>query len=356
METLAYQIVPASGIERALQRLFPASADPEKEGYRISADRNFIVLTTKARLPEIDRMLEDFAVSIPSRFFVVYEDPALRELQTSVAGRCQIVSRGRHLCCEMVRLACPKVGAALLPNVLRANLLTGKQTELLVGEQAVSSELLELVRPIADRLFLNSADVPGGLATVRRLNEDLPIVDVQWLFLSAWRDQVKSVFSHDLLIQQLDALEEISIAAPSDGAGVLPAGALLLAGWISSRLHLTPMSYGSSGFVCQSPVGEPVHIRVRSDASAPRGQVQKLLLKFRRQGSSEAHIELRHGERLETFVEAGQRYHVSRVLDDETVTGALRRYFVIGESTTNYRSALRFAVELDNLPQASNML
>ena len=42
MDTLAYQIVPASGIGKALQRLFPESVDPEKEGYRISADRNFI--------------------------------------------------------------------------------------------------------------------------------------------------------------------------------------------------------------------------------------------------------------------------------------------------------------------------
>ncbi len=356
MDTLAYQIVPASGIGKALQRLFPESVDPEKEGYRISADRNFIVLTTKARLAEIDHMLEDFAVSIPSRFFVVYEDPALKDLQTSVAGRCQIVSRGRHLCCELVRVACPKVGAALLPNVLRANLLTGMQTELLVGEQAVGSELLELVRPIADRLFLNSADVPGGLSTVRRLNEDLPIVDVQWLFLSGWRDQLKSVFSHDLLVQQLDTLEEISIAAPGSGQGPLPAGALLLAGWIGSRLRLTPMSYGTGGFVCQSPAGERVQIRLRYDPKVQNGQVQNLRLDFRRLGPAEAHVELRHGARLETFVEAGQRYHVSRMLDDETVTGALRRYFVIGESTTNYRSALRFAVELDNLPQASNML
>ena len=356
METLVYNPVPPSGIGKALQKLFPASTNPEQEGYRISADRNFVVLTTKARLGEVEQMLSEFAVSIPSRFFVVYHDPSVPDLQAAVAGRCQIVSRGRHLCCEVVRLAFSGAGANLLPNVLRANLLTGMSTELLVGEVGIGADLLELLRPIADRLFVDSADVPGGLPAVRRLSEELPIVDVQWLFLSAWRDQVKSVFSHDLLIEQLARLEEIQIGVPERKAGSLPAGALLLAGWIGSRLHLTPMSFGSAGFVCQSPCGEQVRIVVRPGGRMVDGQLLSLHLGFTRSAGAEPSVELRHEAKLETYVHAGQNYHVSRRLDDETVTGALKRYFVIGDSTTNYRAALRFAVELDNLTQASNML
>lgn len=78
----------------------------------------------------------------------------------------------------------------------------------------------------------NEAEAPGGFARARDLLHSSYVVDLAWLRTTPWRERLASSFDPP---RRRRALREISGVAVRHRAGA-SASALLLAGWLSSRL------------------------------------------------------------------------------------------------------------------------
>jgi glucose-6-phosphate dehydrogenase assembly protein OpcA len=172
------------------------------------------------------------------------------------------------------------------------------------------------------------------------------LVDLRWIALAPWREQVRAVFDKPPLLDRLDALEEIEIVAtaPQDE---WPPSLFLLAGWILDRLQLDPVACTAGSIECRRPRGGDVRVVLRVEA----GQVARVtsIVMTGREGVV---VRILRKEALETIVEGPYSYRWSQLLDEDSSHALLERYFLVGESTANYRGALQVAQQLVQLRRA----
>ena len=164
-------------------------------------------------------------------------------VEASIAAHCwRTAGGGRHVCSEEVLLrAGPGQEHALASAVLGLLVPEVMVAAWLIGppriETALALELLES----ADRLFLDSAEAPEPAdaftaAARARSQFDAIVSDLAWCRLSTWRALIAQIFDRDEAVRELSRLKSIEIGA-AGGAGC--ADALLLAGWLVSRLDLS---------------------------------------------------------------------------------------------------------------------
>jgi glucose-6-phosphate dehydrogenase assembly protein OpcA len=214
--------------------------------------------------------------------------------------------------------------------------------------------------PIADLIIIDSELCWDDLSAMEELQvRSNMLVDLQWIGLSPWREQLKSVFDRPAVKNSLKqgrgaALFDIQIKC---GASEI-AEPLLLAGWILTRLKLEPTGFGVGVFECIAQDGGIARLKISRTAekkSAIPG-VQSLTI-FLRESSADIQpddlrISIRRtGELLETEIHAGDIHKMSASLESQDLVEKLRRFFLIGESTANYPATLKAAIDLSRLRQ-----
>ena len=350
----AYTPAPVGTIGKVLTEVF-SSLEGDRQTVVRAAGANFMVAAAgPASLSSLEGILEELAVIHPSRFFVVCLDVEAETISAGVSARCHIFSKGRHVCSEVIRLVAPPDRVDALPGILRANFLPGLPTELFVAESDVSPALLEHLSRLADVAVLDAAHFDGRPDLLRGIaGQTGSIIDLQWIGLGPWRDQIRSVFDRSADPALLATLRSIEIEV-SGSDGVSLAG-LLLAGWLSERLGLA--SIRGAGGAWEGTLSMPPHpprpvgitVSARRGAEGAEPRIEAVCLRF--QGAEEPRVVLsRRGSELECTVHLGSTVRMSRPLEGDEAAVRLRRYFLIGESTTNYPAALRAALALAIAP------
>ena len=187
----------------------------------------------------------------PCRGILAVASPDQQQLDASIAaGFWRSASGARHICSEEVQL----VGGATQERELASAVLA-----LLVPELPVAIWLMDApdlggrmsreILEAADRVFFDTAgqaDTAGVFDHILRAGREFEIelCDLAWGRISTWRELVAQFFDGDEGMRQLSQIQAIEI----DGGGTrLSSEALLLAGWLVSRLGLSLAYLAPSG-------------------------------------------------------------------------------------------------------------
>jgi hypothetical protein len=301
----------------------------------------------------------------PSRFFLVDLRLDAGELSCSfgepigdLAGNQVVVFEGglRHL---------PEIC-----GLLRAHLLIGVHTELALLDGGLLPAALTSLLPLCDgvgiesHLFdhLGGSGWGDGRAALFKelLKARVGIVDSGWLRLSTLREELRRSFEHRGFTEP--AKIRIGYAGHADsgsgrqqqGRRGLPTVAVLMAGWCCDRLGAQRIAPTSSGAYAELDDGRRVEIEFAALPVTTKGanilegaDVTELAIEWRN-GRIAVRID---GGVISTEVEGrpatfATTVHSERPIELEGDKDRWRRYFVIGESITNYRSSLQLATAL----------
>lgn len=370
--SFGYQTVSLSDIGSGLAKLLPEGGSAEFS--RSGAHNAIFPLASAEHLVPLDILLEKLAIFHPSRFFVIVPDLQSHEMTGEITARCHLLPSSKdgiteHLCSEVIRLRVPPDAVQAFPSVLRSQFLPGVSTDLFLIDGRVSAEWLARTIALSERVYLDSALFEGRSEVFDLLGGFRgSCIDLQWVGLGSWREQIKIIMSHPLcpgLVRGVDRIEIVA-AHSAKRVGALPISAALLAGWFIDRLGLQVQGMAGDGFDClngeggavrivfQLSTGDPVRPSDSADSFSASwtsgdggGSILSALVHGIIRGGVQvaARTELRDGS-LESSVRASQTVRFARPTEDESFEGRLRRYFAIGESIFNYRPALRAAIEL----------
>jgi glucose-6-phosphate dehydrogenase assembly protein OpcA len=100
-------------------------------------------------------------------------------------------------------------------------------------------EAVDVLLPLAQVVLLDSVDEPDlheALDRAQELSRKAYVVDLAWLRSTPWRERVAATFDPQLLRPDLRTISSVTIRHHPDST----AAALLLIGWLSSRLDWQP--------------------------------------------------------------------------------------------------------------------
>ncbi len=178
----------------------------------------------------------------PSRAIIVSNPggSAVGEIKARVSIACQLLNgQNKQVCCEQVFMEAPgmdmrKIIGAVLP-------LTLPDVPLVLwlpdGCSEVDAALTRFAKA-SDRVVLDTADCHGSLVWVAELlNQPGPAaIDLAWIRYAQMRLAVAHLFDNERWREYLPKIDKVTISFVG-GFGGPGAEALLMAGWIVSRLQ-----------------------------------------------------------------------------------------------------------------------
>jgi len=355
VEEFGYRETSLSEINAGLNSML---AGMDKEGpvrFARSTTSNVLLGVNKLSA-EVDQFISELAMIHPSRFFLISLEPGLPSLEAQVALRCHGLSASQKVCSEVVRISCPADMLGALPGVVRANLIAGTNNELFVLDAGVNDALMKVLMGLANQVFFDSAELERRLYLISEFAAFADtLVDLTWLELEPWRQELKEAFDRPLLRGFLPALSLIKLEAqvPRIGppGGHLPWRLALMAGWLISCLKLEVVGYRAGVFEAVTAAGRRVYIQTGLQTDSERCGLSALEFMFLEPGKKEVRLSVKNqkNEVLETTVQPFEDFKSVRPLRRESRFAYVRRYFQIGEAGFSYRDALRNALDVLSL-------
>jgi glucose-6-phosphate dehydrogenase assembly protein OpcA len=343
--------VEVDKIEKELKAMWSGASDAAAgggSGVTRACALNLIVYTT----PEDDRdQLEDLLSEVndghPSRTLILIANREAQEprLEAYVSMRCRLLSgSGKQICGEQVTI---EAGGALVETAATA------VAPLLVPDVPVylwwkdiphyNDKLFTRLARIADRIVIDSAAFDHPYVDLLRLNKTISddartvsVSDINWGRLTSWRNLLASFWDVADYRPLLDAIDHVAIEyrAPSAEPGAIAPQALLLVGWLASRLGWKvagkyEKDQGSSQDIAGcilSAIGRPITLSLVRDNSGGQndGMISSVaLLANSREGYFSVARPVGSGK-LETEARIGTEHSVLRVLAYETRSDAER--------------------------------
>jgi glucose-6-phosphate dehydrogenase assembly protein OpcA len=251
----AVREVDVAGIERELVRLLtlPENLSANGQPAARTAVLNLVAYASdRPTMEQIGATLAAVAQRHPSRTIVALVDAAATDvdIDASVRVSCKHVgTAGLSVCVEQIVLEANPVAARRLPNAILPLLLADLPVVLWwPGEPPLRDPVLyDLLEP-AYRFVVDTSQGAhlerylGGLNTLRhRPGLLVDMVDLNWERLVPWRELIAQFWDVPGWRNALKGLDrvEIDLARPPGGRSNR-SQALLIAGWLASRLGWTP--------------------------------------------------------------------------------------------------------------------
>ncbi|HEY3136571.1 MAG TPA: glucose-6-phosphate dehydrogenase assembly protein OpcA [Blastocatellia bacterium] len=243
-------------IERELTALWRQASEEEDHGVIRSCILNLLVYASNAsEAAEMDDLLADITASHPSRaILIAAEDADEPSLEAQVTSRCTVpIGTRKQVCCEQVTITAAGSGLADVPSAVAPLLLSDLPVYLWWRPvpRTQDKPLFRKLADISDRVIIDSAlfnDPHGDIASMATVLRETPrwtaLSDLNWARLTAWRALLSGFYDlpeYRLLLDQLDEVV-IEYAPQSVDSPVVSARALLLGGWLVSRLGWRPHS------------------------------------------------------------------------------------------------------------------
>lgn len=355
----SYTKTEPGAVGASLSKFFAGLESADKTFNR-AANSNVIIPLSSALSPDsIDAELDVLAVVHPSRFFTISLDDKLSAIEASVSARCHALSKSEHVCADLIRIAAPRALFAAVPSLIRANALTDKPTELYLADASIPFEYLAPLAGNVSTMALDSGDFEGRFDELSRTEKLVKnVLDMQWVGLGLWRDEIKDVFGRPLVREFARVIRSVEITSLSPDARD-SAAALLLAGWIADRAGVgRSVRATEGGFECSDGAGRSLRLNFRKAPACGGSRVTEVVFRFDSlhvgNQAQDQYVRLRHsGEALETLVDLNVSYRTTRPFEEESRVNRIRRYFLIGESMTNYTAASRLAMEFVRASRSS---
>lgn len=166
----------------------------------------------------------------PSRTILLFPEPKRRDrIDTTVSMRCFTLAGLSHeVCSEVIELRLggkrSQAPASIVEPLLISDLPTFCRWR---GEPGWGSTELEQLTGVCDRLVLDSSEwrgLPGAYAELANLFERIVVSDIAWGRTREWRGRIAELWPG------IRRAERLAVTGPK-------ADALLLAGWLRSRLR-----------------------------------------------------------------------------------------------------------------------
>lgn len=333
--------IDVAAIERELTALWQqASDEDEHSGVIRSSILNLLVFVPEAsEARKVDDILTEITAAHPSRAVLMLVDREASEsiLNAEVTSRCTLpTGSSKQVCCEQVTITAAGSGVTELPSTLAPLLLSDLPVYLWwrAVPRIEDKALFRKLADISDRVIIDSSlfnqphrDIASMATVLRDTPRWTAISDLNWARLTAWRALLAGFYDVREYRPLLDQLDHVVIeyAPPSIDTSAISPRALLLGGWLTSRLGLSlrpdaaKKAAASHSFACSSNDGrdisiefaetkreiEPGHLALVTFHSATD---ESMLFSVRRSAD---------GNRIETTVSRGDEKSSERVLSYE---------------------------------------
>src|SRR6185503_63841 len=285
----AFWGAPQSGVaalERELMRLRRAQSAHARELGRPIARASVLNLIVYADREEharrAARSIAELALRHPSRAIVVLADRGSREgVEQRIDMHCRlpIPDGARQVCYEQILVrAHGDVDDRLVSAVIP--LLVPDLPIFLwwTGTPALGTRSFGDLLHLTDRLIVDSADFARPeltLPVIARISDEargrFGLTDLNWTRLTPWREIATAFFDVPSWRPFLEGITGIRVgfAVDMDGRDIHPSQALLLVGWLASRLGwrpletLAPSEAGGLLFAIARKDGARIMVRVR---------------------------------------------------------------------------------------------
>ncbi len=205
--------VDAGAIERELARLWSAATKTEQTG-GVALMRacvfNLVVLTDAAHVAPVTNIIARLTVLRPHRAIVAALDgdddataPQPR-LEAWVQAHCTLAPPGRpQVCGEQITIVAPRAAGPYIPGIVLSLLEPDVPVVLWwTLDRLPDHALLASLQPVADRLILDTARMPGGVdalhAVQALIDAGVAVGDFVWGRLTPWREQIAQLFDAPL--------------------------------------------------------------------------------------------------------------------------------------------------------------
>lgn len=182
----------------------------------------------------------------PSRAIVIRLAAGAGDLlEASVDARCWMPFGGRQqICSEQIVIRCTEKTLTEAPGVILPLVAADLPVVLwCASDCARRSEAFAALAEPAGRVILDivrspdpAAALAGLAAEIRQKAGTCLRADLSWTRLTRWRALLAQVFENELYRRQLPRFSEMNVCYEGPGGGRIPITALLLAGWLTSRL------------------------------------------------------------------------------------------------------------------------
>ena len=208
---------------------------------------------------EVSNVISQVTLQNPCRAIVMITQPASSQsaLTAWISAHCHLPVAGeKQVCSEEISVAASGEAVADLPSLVVPLTVSGLPVYLWWrgGRYQPHAPFSQILR-ISDHVIVDSArfpDPPADLSSfatrVDKSSGDIAFSDLNWTRLTPWRELVAQCFDPPELRPRLEQLAKIRVEYErgSDGGAGGLGRALLITGWLASRLGWAPRGYSVS--------------------------------------------------------------------------------------------------------------
>ncbi|HVG21051.1 MAG TPA: glucose-6-phosphate dehydrogenase assembly protein OpcA [Blastocatellia bacterium] len=243
--------INVAAIEKELTSLWKQASEDEHSGVvRVSILNLLVYVPADSDIGKLDDIMIDVTASHPCRaILIIAEREGERPvLAAQVTSRCTLPTpTSKQVCCEQVTITASESHLDEVPSALAPLLISDLPVYLWwrAVPKRMDKEMFGRLVDLSDRVIIDSAlfnDPGGDIVNMAAVLTETPrwtaLSDLNWARLTAWRALIAGFYDVADYRPLLDKLSRVTIeyAPPSNDAAAIPARALLLGGWLSSRL------------------------------------------------------------------------------------------------------------------------
>ena len=342
MTTLSAINVPA--IERELTSLWQQASDDQDGGIMRTSTLNLLIFVTSGTdAASLDNMLTEVTAAHPSRAILIVADQESQDstLAAQVTSRCTLPTAiSKQVCCEQITIKASGSQIAEVPSAVAPLLVSDLPVYLWwhTVPRIMDKVTFRKLADLSDRVIIDSADFTdphGDVASMAAVLVETPrwtaISDLNWARLTAWRALLAGFYDVSEYRPVMAALNHIVIeySAGSPPGDALSPRALLLGGWLASRLGLQlakgSMKPGSGSSVFEF---EKDNRKITLEFAQTRREIEPgriAMVTIRSAADESVSFSVRRSsdaQRIETVVLRGEERVAQRVLTYESLSGS----------------------------------
>ncbi len=229
-----------AAIDELWRECAPSGADESTVRLRLL---NFVAVGSGA---DAARRFQDVVSALPAhhpcRGILATTVGGAAAVEASISARCWLApGGGRHLCSEEITLTAGPGQQRALASAVLALLVPEVTVAVWAMGGLGDASLVDEIADAADHLYFDSAEAADAADAWTRAgaiagDHDLELRDLAWQRIATWRALVSQLFDNEGALAELGRLTSFTITC----GGARPAAeALLVAGWLVSRLDLT---------------------------------------------------------------------------------------------------------------------
>lgn len=328
----------ASHTELAASRIESADAvETESAVLRARAANLLVFVNDEKALVEVEQLLPELTAAHPSRVLTMFAMSVApdRDIEMYVSALTQENKLGgpKRLCCEHVTLKAQGTYISELPSAALPLLVSDLPVFLWWrGVIDPDEKLFNSLLHAADRLVIDSVEFSDPARELLAINNtfqiaegtSLGISDLNWARLTSWRGLLADFYdvpSCQKPLNRIDAVH-VSYAAPGARADAIAPQALLMAGWLASRLQWKLKSKQASDeeavtrfeFTNQQQQTITVSLSRSAAATIKPGRLAQVELQSSLDAAAFKVARSADGQRLVTEAVVGEGVHRGRVL------------------------------------------